>query len=490
MLLFANIMLAVGCILMAYSIVRYVRFSRHVREHGNWEREERFFRIPIILLILFLAGYISVGLFGHLNLVVSAILCGGSIFVLVMLFLIQRTVDRIQANEQLEAKLTAAEEGSRAKTFFLSNMSHDIRTPLNAIIGYTALAQKEDTSPAQQKAYIEKIEKASHQLLDIVNDVLEMSRIETGKLEIEPAPMDLEACLEEAGDLVRHQMEMKQIDFSVTSEVRHPWVIGDKNLLSRALMNLLSNAGKFTGEKGQVALQLTELSGADKAAEYEIRVIDNGIGMSQDFVAHLFEPFEREKTSTVSRIQGTGLGMAITKNIIDLMDGSIEVNTEQGKGTEFILRVSFPITEPAEAEKTDAKAGGDLAAFDGTRALLVEDNPINMEIAQMVLMQEGFLIETAENGQLALQMVEASEPGYYDVVLMDIQMPVMDGYEATRSIRALPDPALAAVPIIAMTANAFREDVTRAEEAGMDGHIAKPLNIPDMMATLGRVIHR
>ena len=212
--------------------------------------------------------------------------------------------------------------------------------------------------------------------------------------------------------------------------------------------------------------------------------------MSQDFVAHLFEPFEREKTSTVSRIQGTGLGMAITKNIIDLMDGSIEVNTEQGKGTEFILRVSFPITEPAEAEKTDAKAGGDLAAFDGTRALLVEDNPINMEIAQMVLMQEGFLIETAENGQLALQMVEASEPGYYDVVLMDIQMPVMDGYEATRSIRALPDPALAAVPIIAMTANAFREDVTRAEEAGMDGHIAKPLNIPDMMATLGRVIHR
>ena len=182
--------------------------------------------------------------------------------------------------------------------------------------------------------------------------------------------------------------------------------------------------------------------------------------------------------------------MAITKNIIDLMDGSIEVNTEQGKGTEFILRVSFPITEPAEAEKTDAKAGGDLAAFDGTRALLVEDNPINMEIAQMVLMQEGFLIETAENGQLALQMVEASEPGYYDVVLMDIQMPVMDGYEATRSIRALPDPALAAVPIIAMTANAFHEDVTRAEEAGMDGHIAKPLNIPDMMATLGRVIHR
>ena len=475
-----NLMIYIGCVLMAYNIYRYVQFSRRVRGHGNWELEQRLFRIPILLLILFLAGYISIAAFGQPDLVVSGILFGGSIFVLVMLLLISRAVDRIQENEHLEAKITAAEEASRAKTVFLSNMSHDIRTPLNAIIGYVTLAKGDAITADQKVDYILKIEKASHQLLDIVNDVLEMSRIESGRMELDPHPANLEESVREAADLVRAQMESKQIAFSVSCDVRHRWVLCDTIRLNRALMNLLCNAGKFTEEKGAVALQLTELAGDADKGTYEIRIQDTGIGMSQEFTEKLFMPFERERTSTVSKIQGTGLGMAIAKNIIDLMGGSIDVKTEQGKGTEFILTFSLPLIQ--EPEHTEKKKQG--FRFDGTRVLLVEDNEVNMEIAAMILEQAGFAVEKAENGQAAVEKVRNSEAGYYQLILMDIQMPVMDGYAAAKAIRALDNPDLASLPIIAMTANAFSEDIHAAEEAGMNGHIAKPLDVHLMMNTI------
>ena len=252
-------------------------------------------------------------------------------------------------------------------------------------------------------------------------------------------------------------------------------------------MNLLCNAGKFTEENGNVSLQMKELTSDEETGRYEIRIKDTGIGMSQEFVERLFTPFERERTSTVSRIQGTGLGLAITKHIVDMMDGKITVQTEQGKGTEFIITAAFPLVEPEEEICSNAR---DDASFEGKRALLVEDNMINMEIAQMLLEQSGFLIETAENGKIAVEMTAASEPGYYDVILMDIQMPVMDGYMAAQAIRNLPDPGLAGIPIIAMTANAFQEDIKKAEEVGMNGHIAKPLDIPSMKATLQQVLNQ
>ena len=524
------LMIYSGSGLMAYNIYRYVRFSHDVREHGNWDRERRFFNFPIVLLVLFLLGYLIVGLIGNPDLVVAGILFGGSVFVFAMIVLVRRVFDRIQENEHLEAMLSAAEEANKAKTSFLTNMSHDIRTPLNAIIGYTALAKQENTTPEEQTEYFRKIERASGQLLDIVNDVLEMSCIESGKLEIEPVRTNLERCIQETGDLIRTQMQRKHINFTVTCDVRNKWVLCDKNLLDRALMNLLGNAEKFTGEKGSVSLKLTEIHGTgmpgtkmsgtempgtkipgtkmpginktlefDKIDEsektgkiaetgsYEIRVKDTGIGMSPEFVKNLFVPFERERTSTISKIQGTGLGMAITKCIIDLMGGRIEVLTEKGKGTEFIITVCFPLEEPDE-EMHGEQSGDITFDFNGIRALLVEDQPVNMEIAQMLLTQVGFLVETAENGRIAFDMVSASSAGYYSVVLMDVQMPEMNGYEATRAIRALPDKELAGVPIIAMTANVFRDDIKRAEEAGMNGHIAKPLDIPDMMATLNTVL--
>ena len=482
---FLYLMIYAGSALMAYNIYRYICFSRDVRKHGNWYQEQRLFIIPICLLIMFFIGYLIVGLFGKLDLVIAGILFFGSVFVFVMLLLIRRTFDRIQENEQLEVRLSAAEEASKAKTFFLSNMSHDIRTPLNAIIGYTTLANGEGVTLEEKSGYIDKIGIAGRQLLDIVNDVLDMSRIESGKFIPEPTCVNLENCAREVCDLVRVQLEAKKIRLSLSCDISHKWVLCDKVMMDRAVMNLLCNAGKFTEENGSVSLQMKELPGSEGTGRYEIRIKDTGIGMSREFVERLFVPFERERTSTVSKIQGTGLGLAITKSIIDMMGGSITVQTEKGKGTEFTITVGFPLAEPAEEI---CSCEGEELSFEGLRALLVEDNMINMEIAQMLLDQAGFVIETAENGKIALEMTAASEPGYYDVILMDIQMPVMDGYTAAQAIRALPDPGLAGIPIIAMTANAFQEDIKKAEEAGMNGHIAKPLDIPDMKSTLQRVL--
>ena len=483
---FLYLMIYAGSALMAYNIYRYVCFARDVRKHGNWDREQRLLNLPILLLILFFVGYLVVGFFGKPDLVMAGILFGGSIFVFVMLLLIRRIFDRIQENEQLEVKLSAAEEASKAKTFFLSNMSHDIRTPLNAIIGYTSLANREGVTSEGKSEYIDKIETAGRQLLEIVNDVLDMSRIESGKFTLEPSRVNLENCVREMSNLVRIQLEAKKIRLSVSCDVTHRWVMCDKVMLDRALMNLLCNAGKFTDENGSVSLQVKETASGEGTGSYEIRIRDTGIGMSREFAERLFIPFERERTSTVSRIQGTGLGLAITKNIVDMMGGQITVQTEKGKGTEFIITVGFPLAEPEE----EIRSGGEETSFEGMRALLVEDNMINMEIAQMLLEQEGFLIETAENGKTALEMTAASRQGYYDVILMDIQMPVMDGYTATRAIRSLPDPGLAGIPIIAMTANAFQEDIRKAEEAGMNGHIAKPLDIPAMKETLRQVLKK
>ncbi len=481
--LLINLMVFGGSALMAFNIYSYVMFTRHVRARGDWANETRLFYIPVGLLVLFLAGYLAVGLFGHPDLVVGGILFGGSIFVQVMLLFIQRTVDRIQEHEQLIGELTAAEEASRAKTFFLSNMSHDIRTPLNAIIGYTTLANGDGVTIEEKTTYITKIDTASRQLLDIVNDVLEMSRIESGKLELVPELTDLETIISEAADLVRLQLEAKKITFQVNCELTHRWVMCDKQLFSRVLMNLLSNAQKFTGEHGQVSLSLVEVPGDGVQAGYELRVKDTGVGMSPEFVEHLFNAFERERTSTVSKIQGTGLGMTITKSILDLMGGTIDVETEQGKGTEFCIHVAFPVGEaPEEPEELPDQE----MHFQGVHALLVEDNPINREIAELVLTLEGFEVDMAENGQEAVDIVTAAKPGQYDIIFMDIQMPVMNGYDAARAIRSLPQ--WQTVPIVAMTANAFQDDIRTAMEAGMNAHIAKPLDVPAMMATLEEVL--
>ena len=411
---------------------------------------------------------------------------------LAVMFFIYRIMSKRE--KQYETDKIRAEENSRAKTVFLSNMSHDIRTPMNAILGYTNLARRDGTNEAEMREYLDKIDSSGHHLLALINDVLEMSRIESGKMELEPVPVDLKKAFSEVRDMFSTQMKEKDISFTVdTSSVKRNRVLCDKNRLNRVLLNLLSNAYKFTPEGGSISVAVWEVeTGEENRGSYEIRVADSGIGMTPEFAARVFEAFERERTSTVSGIQGTGLGMAITKSIVDKMGGEIEVSSAPGMGTEFIVRLRLELLPDDESEGGDSDETEERAPVDftGMHLLLVEDNEINREIATMILEESGFTLDTAVNGAEAVKKVTSSRPGDYAAVLMDIQMPKMNGYEATRAIRALADPQLANVPIIAMTANAFSEDVKAAEDAGMDGHIAKPLDITGMMNTLSDVLRR
>ena len=479
-----------GSALMMVNIIRYARFQKKVKEHGDWEGETLTLAIPFALLILFLAGYIGVAVFGQPDMLMAGILFGGSIFVWLMVRLLKNIAEQIRRNEQLHAELEAARQASRAKTFFLSNMSHDIRTPLNAIIGFTVLADRDGVSEAEKDGYLKKINASGQQLLGIINDVLDMSRIESGKLELVPEQTDLTAAVQEQRDMFALQMEEKEIRFTIDcTQIRNRWVLCDKNHFSRILLNLISNAYKFTPEGGEVEVCFKQTEADDKTGKYELRVKDSGIGMSKEFAAHLFDPFERERTSTVSKIQGTGLGLSITRAIVDVMGGSISVKTAPGEGTEFIIVLCFPLAqEPEDASNAAACRGGKEDAPAGGRLLLAEDNEINTEIAAAVLEDAGYIVEAVQNGRQALEKIRQAPAGYYNAVLMDIQMPVMDGYEAAGRIRALPEPEKAGVPILAMTANAFLEDKKQAQHAGMNGHIAKPFDIETMLAEIRKVL--
>ncbi len=396
-------------------------------------------------------------------------------------------------NEILYLEKIQAEESNKAKSQFLSNMSHDIRTPMNAIIGFTDLAlQCESGADAERiRGYLTKIRTASTHLLGLINDVLDMSRIESGKMHLDMSLCRLSDILSQIDDIVRGQARERQQAFWIeTVNLVHDCVYCDKLRLNQILLNLLGNSIKFTLQGGEISLTVFEKPGSHSGyGAYEFRVKDNGIGMTAEFAKKVFEPFERERTSTVSGIQGTGLGMAITKSIIDLMDGSIYVETEPDKGTEFVLNVEFKLQGEEDIEAAP-KAQKECQAVDfrGKKILLVEDNELNREIAVELLKEYGFEIEEAEDGTEAVEKIQKARPGEYDLILMDVQMPVMDGYTATRKIRDLEGAACADIPIIAMTANAFEEDKKKALESGMNEHIAKPVDIEALKAVLSDVL--
>ena len=541
-----------------------------------------------------------------------------------ILVMSDRTADK-QVNQALSDAVAAAETANRAKSTFLSNMSHDIRTPMNAIIGFTTLALSNIDDTDRVKDYLAKTLASSNHLLSLINDVLDMSRIESGKIHLEEVEVNLSDVLHDLKTIVSGQIYAKQLEFYMDAmDVTDEDVYCDKTRLNQILLNLLSNAIKFTPAGGTVSVRVRQLAGKVRGCgQYEFRIKDNGIGMSQEFAQKIFEPFERERTSTVSRIQGTGLGMAITKNIVDMMGGTIKVQTAQGKGSEFIICLPMrtqaehrPVEKITELEglkalvvdddfntcdsvtkmlvkvgmraewtlsgkeavlrarqsiemsdvyhayiidwrlpdmngievtrqirslhddtpiiiltaydwsdiEVEAKAAGvtafcskpmfmsDLretlmsalgqnqtdaaqellpqknADFKGRHILLVEDNELNREIAQEILREYGFWVDTAENGAVAVEKVCTAAPGSYDLVLMDVQMPVMDGYTATRKIRALDDPARAKIPILAMTANAFDEDRCNALESGMNGFLSKPIVIGDLVQELHKIL--
>ncbi|MBO4400916.1 MAG: amino acid permease [Selenomonadaceae bacterium] len=395
----------------------------------------------------------------------------------------------MKREREMEVQKVEAEQSSKAKSTFLSNMSHDIRTPMNAIIGYTTLIKKEKGLPENVVGYLNKIEASNKHLLALINDVLDMSRIESGKMELTVEKTNIVKTMDEVRDLFSTQMETKGVRYTVTAEnVANKTVMCDAPHLNRVLLNLISNAYKFTPDGGSVTVTLTQTGATADTGSYELRVKDTGMGMSPEFAAKVFEAYSRDRS--VNKIQGTGLGMAITKSIVDLMHGDISVKTELGKGTEFIVRVDFPIVEdePEPVENSTDAAEHEID-FSKIKVLLVEDNEVNREIASLILEEFGFQLETAVDGKDALDKFSASKPGDFDVILMDVQMPVMNGYEAARAIRKLDNPALANIPIIAMTANAFAEDIQNAKDAGMNSHIAKPIDIPTMIATLTEVLN-
>lgn len=409
-----------------------------------------------------------------------------------------QVIEQKEAEKQLQEALSMAQAANRAKTIFLNSMSHDIRTPMNAIIGFTNLASKHSDNKEQVEDYLKKIGQSSDHLLSLINDVLDMSRIESGKMHLDEKTENLFELIATLKDIVQADVEAKQHDFSVDMvDVKDENIICDKLRVNQVLLNIVSNAVKYTDNGGKISMRITEkevkISGY---ATYEFCVKDNGMGMTQEYLKTIFDPFSRVKSSTVSGIQGTGLGMAITKNIVDMMGGKIEVNSELGEGTEITVVFDFKLqkdrrelTPEAIAEEINAasKKESEECDFYGKKILLVEDNEFNREIATELLSEYGFVLDTAEDGDIAVDKIKNAAVGDYDLILMDIQMPTIDGYEATRQIRNL-GTDISRIPIIAMTANAFEEDRKAALQVGMNDHIPKPIDIKVLKSVLAKFL--
>lgn len=394
--------------------------------------------------------------------------------------------EREQGERELETSRLAAEAANRAKTDFLFNMSHDIRTPMNAIIGYASLMEKYSDQPAKCKDYLDKIKKSSGFLLSLVNNVLEMARIESGKIVLEEEVCKAEDLLDQVNCVYSKLMEQKGIKFITDIEVRSEYYYGDKVKLSEIFLNIISNAYKYTETGGKISLHVKELEFEQEGyIRLQTIISDTGIGMSEEYLPKIFEEFSREHTSTENKIEGTGLGMPIVKKLVDLMDGEIEVQSKLSEGTTFTVTIPHKIAE-AQDVKMETPLFVNPKKFKGKRILLVEDNELNMEIATELLQEFGFVIEHAEDGLICIDKL-AKAQNNYDLILMDVQMPNLDGYEATKKIRHMKDKTKANIPIIAMTANAFEEDRKNALAVGMNGHLAKPIEMPKLMEMLTKI---
>ena len=394
-----------------------------------------------------------------------------------------------QTTLAVKAALEIAEKASKAKTDFLSNMSHDIRTPMNAIIGITTLMKNELHEPEKLAEHLGKLETSGQLLLGIINDILDMSRIESGKTTLNVEKMNLPRQISQLDSVIRQQAGQRRQTLTVETHVKHENVLGDPNRLKQVLMNILSNAVKHTPNGGHVRLEIDELTHTEHYTKYRFVVQDNGIGMSEEFQKTLFEPFAREEKSGTNKVQGTGLGMAITKSIVDLMGGTIHVESTTGKGTRFEVVLEFPIDAEADTvQETQVPPEEEETAspLSGMKFLCAEDNAINAEILEMLLEANGASCTICANGQEIVDAFASVKPGDYDMILMDVQMPVMDGLEATRRIRSSENPLGKTIPILAMTANAFLEDMQKSREAGMDEHLSKPVDISALEQTVKR----
>ncbi len=412
---------------------------------------------------------------------------------IVTLFVVKDITDQIEKQDLLQTALQRAETANMARSAFLSNMSHDIRTPLNAVIGYTELIRNHIMEPDKISEYNKKIRTSGEQLLSIVNESLEITRMESGKVNLVESECHLADLFADVEKAMIPEMNTKSLNFFFDkSKVKRFAVITDYIRLKEILCQLLDNAVKYTNPEGNIYLTVEETENDFPGyGMYRFIVKDDGIGISKNFISNMFDPFRRENNTTQSGVPGTGLGLTVVKNMVDLMEGNIEVESEPGKGSKFTITLRLKLQEGQNSDKAvPEKAFPEQDVLKGKRILLVEDNEINMEIAQELLTGQGFLVETEENGSAALEKVKNSEPGYYDLILMDIQMPVMDGHEAARRIRQLDNRQLAQIPIIALSANAFAEDYQKSMDVGMNAHFPKPIDIQELQELIQSVLSK
>ena len=397
--------------------------------------------------------------------------------------------DTQELNAKLQIAAEKAESANRAKSTFLFNMSHDIRTPMNAIIGYADLASRHSDDPAKLKKYMENIQVCGQNLLMLLNNVLDLARIENDKTEMEYSVSDIEKDFRNCLAMFRNQADSKGQTLTVTTHLLHPYIYADVPHLTEVCTNLVSNAVKYTGNGGTICCDVTQKPGKKEGwCDTVVTVADNGIGMSQEFQKHIFEPFERERTSTVSKVEGSGIGMGIVKKLVGLMGGTVEVESKIGVGSTFTVTIPCRIASEEEAQAKRAADPAERESLRGTRILLTEDNDLNAEIATELLQEEGCTVDRAKDGVECVDMLEKAANGTYQLILMDVQMPVMNGYDATKKIRRMDDPQKANIPIVAMTANAFSEDKQVALDAGMNDHIAKPINMSVLVPTLRKYL--
>ena len=390
--------------------------------------------------------------------------------------------------EEIRKSAEKARKANEAKTRFLFNMSHDIRTPMNAIVGFSGLLEKSIHDEKKSLDYIKKIRVSSDILLTIINQVLEMARIESGKITLSSESVNIREMVEAMNTVFESSLTKKSLEYQCSLNVVHDQILCDKTKMEEIILNVVSNSIKYTNPHGKITVSIDELDSEDeKNANYKVVVEDNGIGMSQDYLPHIFEEFSREHTSTETRVAGTGLGLPIVKSLVDRMGGTIEVESEEGIGTRFIMKFSFPVSLENQVREKEKQNIPDITEkLEGKRILLAEDNELNAEIAETVLEETGIKVKHVEDGIQCIEELKKMPEKYYDVILMDVQMPNMDGYTATQRIRHLDD-SRAEIPIIAMTANAYDEDRRKAQEAGMDGFLAKPLDVDEMMRLLGKI---
>ena len=397
--------------------------------------------------------------------------------------------DTRELNAKLQVAVENAESANRAKSTFLFNMSHDIRTPMNAIIGYADLASRHLDDPAKLEKYMENIQVCGQTLLMLLNNVLDLARIENDKTEIEYSVSDVEKDFRNCIAMFQNQADSKGQTLTVTAQLQHPYVYADIPHLTEVCTNLVSNAVKYTGACGTIHCDITQKPGKKEGwCDTVITVADNGIGMSQEFQKHIFEPFERERTSTVSKVEGSGIGMGIVKKLVGLMGGTVEVESKIGVGSTFTVTIPCRIASQEERQAKRDTTSSDKKSLSGTKILLAEDNDLNAEIAVELLQEEGCTVDRAKDGVECVDMLEKAANGTYQLILMDIQMPVMNGYDAAKKIRRMDDPPKADIPIIAMTANAFSEDKQAALDAGMNDHVSKPINRNILVPTIQKYL--